>query len=394
MVTTTRNLIPEIRRVEITFLPPEGGNRRDGIFRIDVAGNHWQYTLDQIRHMIADNIELILPNGRRFDLPIDMLTDLETDYRRSGRDRLTLAVPGTYAAANTHRIRTEEEFTPIFTIPDPILRQQRNAEYDGLLRTGIAFPETNFGLNDLLDLRNPAPPPFHRQARGRIVQGPSRQQLKFSVWRRTEEEILQWKPKKFASTEFIPGNLEGQVKVHGFTIAWIQNQPGKRILRIVLPKEATKEQLKLIRYRFRQMGLRVRAFGRHEIIKYKEVGPEEYKSQRLEYGVVFSLDDSRLQVFIDHKYIPLPPKNPVQLDIVFPFRYNKDLVNEFNKTYLGTWLNGSSPYAMTSTTSSINPQIIGTNAVANYRFIADHMYIPATNPLNIAAMVQVDLDTE
>lgn len=111
-------------------------------------------------------------------------------------------------------------------------------------------------------------------------------ELRRSVWNRMEKAIRNWQHRASPTTEFIPGELEGQVKVFGHIIAWVKNTPSKPVIRICLPV-TSKEELKLIRYRLRQIGYSVRAYGRHEIIRYNSVVIGSKITERLYYGKAF-----------------------------------------------------------------------------------------------------------
>ena len=126
---------------------------------------------------------------------------------------------------------------------------------------------------------------------------PTRKELYESVWQRTREAIVKWQPKKFPSTEFIPGEQEGEIRVKGYTVTWI-NKLSRKLTRLILPDNASKEDLNLIRYRLRQMGFKVKATGRHEVIAYERKceGPEgkigiDLITERLYYGKLFFIPE-------------------------------------------------------------------------------------------------------
>lgn len=111
----------------------------------------------------------------------------------------------------------------------------------------------------------------------------TRSQLMHQVGHMLHKRIKAWSYKKFLTTEFIPGKEEGILKVYDKPILWIRHDRYKTLTKFVLPEGFDKKQMNLIRHRLRQLNLRVKASGRHELLV---VGENEY---RLKIGEVFNL---------------------------------------------------------------------------------------------------------
>lgn len=147
--------------------------------------------------------------------------------------------------------------------------------------------------------------PFTHTKQTKLTQ----KQILKGVWDRIEDCIWEWKSKKSPSTEFVAGNHEGLITVLKWVIGHV-NKESRQLIKIYIPIAKDIKTLRLVRYRFRQMGVRVKKIGNHNVFISKDG-----KKTILEPGVAFYVPENT-KVFAHKK--PKIEEDAYQLSLPFP----------------------------------------------------------------------------